>query len=105
MSAAAPAADPHALPLPPGADGSPCPVDQNTWDDPRFRAPLVTGGLGLGEITDAVCAVAESPRPPKAWYVCFGISATLTAVLGLCIAYLFFTGVGVWGNTSPTFWA
>jgi molybdopterin-containing oxidoreductase family membrane subunit len=102
MSTSTPTAAP---PIPPGAEGTVCGVDQNTWDDPRFRAPLVTGGLGFTEITDTVCAVAESPRPPRAWYICFGITATLTAVLGAMIAYLFFTGVGVWGNTNPTFWA
>lgn len=94
-----------ALPLPPGVGGTTCPVDQNTWEDPRFRAPLVTGGLGYTEITDTVAAVVESPRPPRAWYIAFGISATLAGVLGLMIAYLFFTGVGVWGNTNPVFWA
>ncbi|MBX3468793.1 MAG: polysulfide reductase NrfD [Planctomycetes bacterium] len=94
-----------APPLPPGADGTICGVDQNTWDDPRARAPLITGGLGYPEITDTVCGVAEAPRPPRAWYIAFGVSATLTAILGCMIAYLFFTGVGVWGNTNPVFWA
>ena len=80
-------------------------VDGNTWDDPTQRAPLVTGGLDYHGVTETVCRVAEQPSMPKAWWVALGISATLMSVLGLMIAYLFFTGVGVWGNTNPAFWA
>ena len=39
----------------------------NTLDDPRQRATLITGetGQSLRAVTAAVSGVAEAPRPPK----------------------------------------
>ncbi len=73
-------------------------------DDPTQRAPLVSPDLEFKDVTETVCGVAEKPRPPKAWYVAFGISLALTGMLFSMIAYLVITGVGVWGNNSPAFW-
>ena len=80
----------------------------NTLTDPRHRAMLVTGDGGeatFRQITAKICHVAEAPHPPRAWYIAFAISLTLLAILGLMIAYLFFTGVGVWGMNRPNMWA
>ena len=74
----------------------------NTLDIPGQRAPLVTGGHDFSSLTDTVAAVWEAPRPPRAWYIAFGISVTLLAILGLMIGYLIITGVGVWGLNIPT---
>ncbi|MGE0480176.1 MAG: NrfD/PsrC family molybdoenzyme membrane anchor subunit [Phycisphaerae bacterium] len=76
----------------------------NTFDDPRRRAPLVIGEQNLSTITQTVCGVAESSRPPTAWYVGMAISMLLLAGLGAMIAYLIFTGVGVWGLNNPVGW-
>lgn len=78
----------------------------NTWDDPRRRAPLVTNDHDLRSVTDTVCSVAEQPvaQTPPAWYVAFGICSSLTAVLFVAIGYLFVTGVGVWGVNNPVGW-
>ncbi len=76
----------------------------NTAEIPGQRAPLVTGDLDLGALTDTVSAVWEAPRPPRAWYVAFGISVTLVAVLGAMIGYLLVNGVGVWGVNKPVGW-
>ncbi len=76
----------------------------NTIDDPKQRAPLVLGDQNFGSVTDTVCHVAEAYRPPTAWYVAFAISSSLLGVLGLMIAYLIFTGVGVWGVNHPVAW-
>ena len=76
----------------------------NTSDDPRLRAELVTGGLGLADVTDVVSSVAERPRPPLAWYVALAISVMLLGVLGAMILYLFSTGVGVWNLNNPVCW-
>ena len=44
----------------------------NTVNDPRHRAPLVTGdSASFHAITEKICYVAEAPRPPKAWYIGF----------------------------------
>jgi Ni/Fe-hydrogenase subunit HybB-like protein len=76
----------------------------NTSDDPRLRAELVTGGLGFADVTEVVSNVAERPRPPLAWYVALAISVMLLGVLGAMILYLFSTGVGVWNLNNPVCW-
>ncbi len=76
----------------------------NTFDDPKRRAPLILGDASLGGVTDTVCDVAEAYRPPRAWYIAFGISITALLILGAMIGYLFFNGVGVWGLNNPVSW-
>jgi|YNPNPStandDraft_1061719.scaffolds.fasta_scaffold05738_5 Ni/Fe-hydrogenase subunit HybB-like protein len=77
----------------------------NTGEDPRRRAPLVLGEQDFATVTEKVCGIVERPRPPRAWYVAFGVSASLTAVLFAMLGYLFVTGIGVWGNNIPVAWA
>src|ERR1700722_20047052 len=76
----------------------------NTIDDPRFRAPLVTGNKNFASITETVANLAERPSPPKAWYIALGISMSLLGLFGAMIGYLVLTGVGVWGNNQPAGW-
>jgi len=76
----------------------------NTSDDPVARQPLILGEPDLASITNAVCGVVERPRPPRAWYVAFAASLSLTGVLGLAVGYLILTGVGVWGLQVPVAW-
>lgn len=76
----------------------------NTWEDPRRRAPLVLGDHDFATVTDRICAIVESPRPPRAWYVAFAISFSLTLVLIAMIVYLVAVGVGVWGVNIPVGW-
>lgn len=76
----------------------------NTVELPGQRAPLITGKQTFNSVTEMVCAVAEKPQP-MLWYVLFGFSS-LTALMFLSlIGYLILTGVGIWGNMSPVFWA
>ncbi|MGA2259612.1 MAG: hydrogenase, partial [Thermoguttaceae bacterium] len=79
----------------------------NTIDDPRQRATLITGetGQSLHAVTAGVAGVAEAARAPQAWYVAMALSLCLLGVLGLMILYLFFTGVGVWNLNRPVGWA
>ncbi len=76
----------------------------NTTNDPLGRAPLVTGAEDLVSVTETVCRVVERPAP-LGWYVAFAITSGMTLAFALLIAYLIGTGVGVWGNNSPVFWA
>jgi molybdopterin-containing oxidoreductase family membrane subunit len=78
------------------------PLD-NTTDDPRRRAPLILGH-DFASVTDAVCGIAERPKPTRAWYIAFGVSAALTGVLMAMIVYLIGVGVGVWGVNAPVGW-
>jgi len=76
----------------------------NTVELPGQRASLITGKQTFSSVTEMVCAVAEQPQP-MIWYVLFGFSS-LTALMFLSlIGYLILTGVGIWGNMSPVFWA
>ena len=81
------------------------PADDNTAADPTRRAALTLGEVDYASITEAVCRIAERPRPPLGWYVAFAFCAALTGVFFLLIGYLIATGVGVWGNNRPVFWA
>jgi Ni/Fe-hydrogenase subunit HybB-like protein len=65
----------------------------------------VTGGHDLASITDVVCRMPEDTKTPKAWFVAFAISSALTVYFFILIGYLIGTGIGVWGNNSPVFWA
>ncbi len=80
------------------------PMVDNTGDDPTQRPYLVLGGKSFGDVTEAVCGVVERDRTPLAWWVAFGISATLAGVMFAMIFYLITTGVGVWGLQVPVAW-
>jgi len=76
----------------------------NTVEDPTRRAPLVLNHDDFTSVTEEICHVNESPRPPKAWYISIAISSVLASLFGLLILYLVLTGVGVWGNMNPVMW-
>jgi molybdopterin-containing oxidoreductase family membrane subunit len=80
------------------------PALDNTSDAPEVRAPLILKNSTFASVTDDICRIVERPRPGRAWYIAFGISAALTGVLVAMIAYLFGVGVGVWGLNSPAGW-
>ena len=75
-------------------------------EDPTFRPDLVMGGATFASIDDAVAGVAEGflKKPSLAWYAMFGLAISILGMLGAVVAYLLFTGVGIWGNQSPVFW-
>lgn len=75
-------------------------------EDPRVRQPLVEGNHDFASVTDAVCKVVEVPfvKTSKAWWAMFSVSAMGTGLLLAMIAYLFWTGVGVWGLNNPVGW-
>ena len=77
---------------------------QNTVDDPTRRPPLVTGEHDMADVTDIISRVVEMPPPSLAWKIAITITSLLTLNLGALIGYLVWTGVGVWGNRSPTMW-
>jgi Ni/Fe-hydrogenase subunit HybB-like protein len=83
--------------------GNPREID-NTVDVPGRRAPLITGQQTFHSVTEMVCRVAEAPQPVL-WYVLFGFSALTATMFLALIGYLILTGVGIWGNMNPVFWA
>ena len=77
----------------------------NTVDVPGERAALVLNMDKFSQVTATVCRVNEADRAPTAWYIAFALAVSLLSVLGICIGYLFATGVGVWGLNNPVMWA
>jgi molybdopterin-containing oxidoreductase family membrane subunit len=76
----------------------------NTSDDPTRRAPLVVGGHDAHFITERVCGIVEMETTPRAWWIAFAISSSLTLMLFGLVGYLVTTGVGVWGLQVPVAW-
>jgi Ni/Fe-hydrogenase subunit HybB-like protein len=76
----------------------------NTVDVPGRRASLITGNQTFSSVTEIVCRVAEAPQPAL-WYILFGFSALTALMFVSLIGYLILTGVGIWGNMNPVFWA
>jgi molybdopterin-containing oxidoreductase family membrane subunit len=76
----------------------------NTGDDPNVRAKLVVGDNDFHSVTEKVCGIPEQPKTPRAWWVLFAFSSSLTLVLFGMIGYLITTGVGVWGLQVPVGW-
>ncbi|MFB3133988.1 MAG: NrfD/PsrC family molybdoenzyme membrane anchor subunit, partial [Rhodothermales bacterium] len=65
--------------------------------------PLVTGNLSFHEITQLISYHTEK-KPPSSWYMAFGLALTGLMILLVMIAYLFWNGIGVWGNNNPVGW-
>jgi Ni/Fe-hydrogenase subunit HybB-like protein len=74
-------------------------------DRPTIPRPtLVQGRHDYGTLTEHISGVVED-KTPRNWYVAFAVALGGTAMLGLMLGYLIFTGVGVWGNNQPVGWA
>jgi Ni/Fe-hydrogenase subunit HybB-like protein len=70
-----------------------------------LRTPeLTVGPVTPGSLDDQVLKF-PAQKPPRAWYIGFAISASVMTLGLSLIGYTIFTGIGVWGNNSPVFWA
>jgi molybdopterin-containing oxidoreductase family membrane subunit len=76
----------------------------NTVDIPGRRSHLVVGNQTYHSITELVCQVAEKPQP-AIWWVLFAISSVWALSFLAFTGWLFYRGVGIWGNMNPVFWA
>jgi molybdopterin-containing oxidoreductase family membrane subunit len=68
------------------------------------ESKLVGPGTNLRVVTDSVSRVTETPAP-RGWWILFLMSLSLVGLFGLTVGYLFWRGVGIWGNNSPVYWA
>jgi Ni/Fe-hydrogenase subunit HybB-like protein len=68
------------------------------------ESPLVAEGTTFRSITETVSRVTEN-KAPRGWWIAFLISSSFLGVMTAAIGYLFWTGVGVWGNNAPVYWA
>jgi len=70
-----------------------------------LRPPeLTVGPVSPGGLDDQVLEFPER-KPPRAWYLAFAISSALMGLGFALIGYTVYTGIGVWGNNRPVFWA
>ncbi len=70
----------------------------------ELNPPLVLGNPAYADVTRKVAGIVEG-RMPRSWHIAIACTGTLTLVLAAMLAYLAFTGIGVWGNNSPVGWA
>jgi molybdopterin-containing oxidoreductase family membrane subunit len=69
-----------------------------------FQAPP-KGDNMFAQITDNVTRIMEAPKPPRAWYIAFGIALTMLTMFLGSIGWAVWNGIGVWGNMMPVAWA
>jgi len=68
------------------------------------EVPLAGEGATFRSLTEAVARVTENPAP-RGWWIAFLTASSFLGVMTIAIAYLFWTGIGVWGNNAPVYWA
>jgi Ni/Fe-hydrogenase subunit HybB-like protein len=66
--------------------------------------PLTVGQVTPGSLDDQVL-VFPARVPPRRWFLALGATLSAFAIGLACIGYTLATGIGVWGNNSPVFWA
>jgi molybdopterin-containing oxidoreductase family membrane subunit len=68
------------------------------WTAPRSRT--------YAAVNDAVSAPLLQPEAWRwrAWWIGFAISATLTIVMAVAMVWLFYDGVGIFGNNTTVVW-
>ena len=68
------------------------------------ETPLLPAHMTPALVSEQVSSVTERPAP-LGWWIYFGISLMFLGVLGISVGYLFWEGIGAWGNNSPVGWA
>ena len=67
---------------------------------------LVLGNPTYHELTQQVSEITEDlTKTPLRWYIAVSITGGIAVMLLGMLTYLALTGIGVWGNNSPVFWA
>jgi len=70
----------------------------------EVNPPLVLGETSYHAITEQVAGITEN-KTPRRWYYAVSVTAFITLILGAMLTYLVSTGIGVWGNNRPVYWA
>jgi Ni/Fe-hydrogenase subunit HybB-like protein len=78
--------------------------DADVYDPVAGRPTLILGGRDFRSITQTVSGVVER-RAPLGWWLAFGVSLAALGGLGIGVPWLFWEGVGVWGQNIPVAWA
>jgi Ni/Fe-hydrogenase subunit HybB-like protein len=78
---------------------------QRAAETPRLPLPQwVEGDPSLREITNDVLRPMEG-LPGRAWWICFTLSAAALTMGLSMIGYLFYKGIGIWGENNSVGWA
>jgi Ni/Fe-hydrogenase subunit HybB-like protein len=67
------------------------------------RHDIVDNNRSHNWVTEKICGIVEG-KTPAWWWVAFIISGAIALFTFLGIAYLVSTGIGVWGERTPTHW-
>ncbi|HLO67594.1 MAG TPA: NrfD/PsrC family molybdoenzyme membrane anchor subunit [Holophaga sp.] len=67
-------------------------------------SPSRNPALAMAALDDQVLAIPEGAAPPW-WGRAIACTASVTALGFALMAWTVYRGIGVWGNTSPVFWA
>jgi Ni/Fe-hydrogenase subunit HybB-like protein len=65
---------------------------------------IIAPGHTFGSVTDKISAIVLAQKTPLGWWIGFLISFALVNVLMISLAYLLFTGTGIWGVNVPVGW-
>ncbi len=73
---------------------------------PDIERWTLPAGRDYDNITELVSAplIERGEWRWRAWWIALAISGGLTIVMAICMAWLFATGVGVWGNNTTVVW-
>lgn len=76
-------------------------------EDVFHREELIRGNKSFNQITEIVCKTPEIPLSQMqiGWKIGLGIALSMLLTLLCGILYLVWQGIGIWGNTSPVYWA
>ena len=67
---------------------------------------LILGNPTYHDLTQQVSEITEDlSKTPLRWYIAVSITGSVAVMLLAMLTYLVATGIGVWGNNSPVFWA
>lgn len=78
------------------------PTHESDQDPLQGRTALIQGDPSFAEITEAVARPIEMPH--KRWILFFLPALALLSLLPVSLAWLFWEGIGVWGNNVPVGW-
>lgn len=70
-----------------------------SYDPPEFD-----GNLSFHDVTHKV-SIHNEQKAKSWWWMGFSIATGGLLLLLTCLAYLFWNGIGVWGNNNPVGWA
>jgi Ni/Fe-hydrogenase subunit HybB-like protein len=71
---------------------------------PALADSVILGRHSHSDVTEKISGLVLRERTPWTWWILFGFSSTLMAVLLLAIAALMYYGVGIWGVNVPIAW-